>query len=167
MASTDRPVRTQSVNYRAVSASATPQRTLSQQQSGGRINSSSYQGNLNNVAQKDHEQSDLAHPKSSNRSSSREQSTPLSHSTRTESVRSSHRSHPKSGAFGRYSETTPTKPIGDAAGKIPPGSSGSGRRRTTIGASSGQWALGKTIGAGSMGKVKIAKNLESGEQVSY
>jgi hypothetical protein len=29
----------------------------------------------------------------------------------------------------------------------------------------GQWALGKTIGAGSMGKVKIAKNMETGEQV--
>lgn len=31
---------------------------------------------------------------------------------------------------------------------------------------SGQWALGKTIGAGSMGKVKLAKNMETGEQVS-
>lgn len=30
---------------------------------------------------------------------------------------------------------------------------------------SGNWALGKTIGAGSMGKVKIARNLETGEQV--
>ena len=167
MASTDRPVRTQSVKYRAVSASSTPQRTLSQQQSGGRVNPSSYQGNLSNVAHRDYEQSNLARPQSSNKSSSREQSTPLSHSTRSESVRSSHRSHPKSGTFGRYSETTPTKSTGDGAGKVPPGSSGSARRRTTIGASSGQWALGKTIGAGSMGKVKIAKNLNSGEQVSY
>lgn len=39
------------------------------------------------------------------------------------------------------------------------------KRRTTITTSSGQWALGKTIGAGSMGKVKLAKNLETGEQV--
>jgi serine/threonine protein kinase KIN1/2 len=48
------------------------------------------------------------------------------------------------------------------------GSSGgsAARRRTTIGASTGQWALGKTIGQGSMGKVKIAKNLETQEQVS-
>lgn len=167
MASADRPVRTQSVKYRAVSASSTPQRTFSQQQSGGRVNPSSYQGPLNNVAQKDFEQSNLARPQSSHRGSSREQSTSLSHATRTESVTSPRRSHPKSGTFGRYSETTPTKTTGDAAGKVPPGSSGSARRRTTIGASSGQWALGKTIGAGSMGKVKIAKNLESGEQVSH
>lgn len=165
MASTDRPIRTQSVNYRAVSASSTPQRTLSHQHSPGRANHSSYQGNLNNLAQKDHEQSNLVRPQSSNKSSSREQNIPLSHSSRTESVRSSHRGHPKSGAYGRYAEATPSKPAGEAAGKVPPGSSGSARRRTTIGASSGQWALGKTIGAGSMGKVKIAKNLDTGEQV--
>ncbi|OAL73469.1 CAMK/CAMKL/KIN1 protein kinase [Trichophyton violaceum] len=40
------------------------------------------------------------------------------------------------------------------------------KRRTTITTPSGQWALGKTIGAGSMGKVKLAKNLETGEQVA-
>lgn len=39
------------------------------------------------------------------------------------------------------------------------------RRRTTITTPTGQWALGKTIGAGSMGKVKLAKNMETGEQV--
>lgn len=39
------------------------------------------------------------------------------------------------------------------------------RRRTTITTPTGQWALGKTIGAGSMGKVKLAKNAETGEQV--
>lgn len=40
------------------------------------------------------------------------------------------------------------------------------KRRTTITApATGQWALGKTIGAGSMGKVKLAKNVETGEQV--
>lgn len=40
------------------------------------------------------------------------------------------------------------------------------KRRTTITApSTGTWALGKTIGAGSMGKVKLAKNAETGEQV--
>ncbi len=45
------------------------------------------------------------------------------------------------------------------------GNGGSSKRRTTISAQTGQWALGKTIGAGSMGKVKLAKNLETGEQV--
>ena len=39
------------------------------------------------------------------------------------------------------------------------------KRRTTVTTPSGQWALGKTIGAGSMGKVKLAKNMETGEQV--
>jgi hypothetical protein len=40
------------------------------------------------------------------------------------------------------------------------------KRRTTITApSTGTWALGKTIGAGSMGKVKLAKHAETGEQV--
>lgn len=41
------------------------------------------------------------------------------------------------------------------------------KRRTMITTPTGQWALGKTIGAGSMGKVKIAKNLETGEQVGF
>jgi serine/threonine protein kinase len=39
------------------------------------------------------------------------------------------------------------------------------KRRTTITTPTGNWALGKTIGAGSMGKVKLAKNIETGEQV--
>jgi hypothetical protein len=40
------------------------------------------------------------------------------------------------------------------------------KRRTTITTPTGNWALGKTIGAGSMGKVKLAKNIETGEQVT-
>jgi hypothetical protein len=40
------------------------------------------------------------------------------------------------------------------------------KRRTTVTAPyTGTWALGKTIGAGSMGKVKLAKHNETGEQV--
>ena len=42
----------------------------------------------------------------------------------------------------------------------------SGRSRTTIPAQTGNWVLGKTIGAGSMGKVKLARRAEGGEQVS-
>ena len=41
------------------------------------------------------------------------------------------------------------------------------RKRTEIDAQTGKWSLGKTIGAGSMGKVKLAKNLETGEQVRF
>ena len=40
------------------------------------------------------------------------------------------------------------------------------RKRTTIDATTGHWELGKTIGAGSMGKVKLARNKETGEQVA-
>ncbi|KAK3672585.1 Serine/threonine-protein kinase [Recurvomyces mirabilis] len=40
------------------------------------------------------------------------------------------------------------------------------RRRTTIDATTGHWDLGKTIGAGSMGKVKLARNKATGEQVA-
>ena len=40
------------------------------------------------------------------------------------------------------------------------------RKRTNITAQTGTWSLGKTIGAGSMGKVKLAKNQETGETVS-
>ncbi|PBP27270.1 Pkinase-domain-containing protein [Diplocarpon rosae] len=42
----------------------------------------------------------------------------------------------------------------------------SGKSRTTIPASTGNWILGKTIGAGSMGKVKLARRAEGGEQVA-
>jgi len=41
----------------------------------------------------------------------------------------------------------------------------SGKSRTTIPAQTGNWVLGKTIGAGSMGKVKLARRVEGGEQV--
>jgi len=40
------------------------------------------------------------------------------------------------------------------------------RSRTTIPTQSGKWILGKTIGAGSMGKVKLARKEDTGEQVS-
>lgn len=43
---------------------------------------------------------------------------------------------------------------------------GKGKSRTTIPAATGNWILGKTIGAGSMGKVKLARKAEGGEQVS-
>jgi serine/threonine protein kinase KIN1/2 len=39
------------------------------------------------------------------------------------------------------------------------------RSRTTIPAQTGNWVLGETIGAGSMGKVKLARRVEGGEQV--
>lgn len=59
----------------------------------------------------------------------------------------------------------PAQPV--PASHLPPASSIQPRRRTTITTPTGTWALGKTIGAGSMGKVKIAKNIETGEQVGF
>jgi serine/threonine protein kinase len=44
---------------------------------------------------------------------------------------------------------------------------GRGKSRTTIPAQTGNWVLGKTIGAGSMGKVKLARRVEGGEQVGF
>jgi hypothetical protein len=41
------------------------------------------------------------------------------------------------------------------------------KRPNTVNGKSGVWYLGKTIGAGSMGKVKIAKLLETSETVSF
>jgi hypothetical protein len=57
-------------------------------------------------------------------------------------------------------QTAPASHLHTAAAAQP-------KRRTTITTPSGQWALGKTIGAGSMGKVKLAKNMETGEQVGF
>lgn len=39
--------------------------------------------------------------------------------------------------------------------------------RTSIPTQSGKWILGKTIGAGSMGKVKLARKEDSTEQVGH
>jgi hypothetical protein len=41
------------------------------------------------------------------------------------------------------------------------------RSRTTIPTQSGKWILGKTIGAGSMGKVKLARKEDGSEQVRH
>jgi serine/threonine protein kinase KIN1/2 len=70
----------------------------------------------------------------------------------------------------RYSSNMPTQ-AANGAGPAPvvtPSESkhkSSGKSRTTIPAQTGNWVLGKTIGAGSMGKVKLARRAEGGEQV--
>ncbi|KJZ74606.1 hypothetical protein HIM_05956 [Hirsutella minnesotensis 3608] len=48
----------------------------------------------------------------------------------------------------------------------PPVASKQTRSRTTIPTQSGKWILGKTIGAGSMGKVKLARKEDGSEQVA-
>ena len=74
----------------------------------------------------------------------------------------------------RYAEPTPAPAPAPSNGTTEHGrSTASGgqhpqnlRRRTTIDATTGHWELGKTIGAGSMGKVKLARNKDTGEQVA-
>jgi serine/threonine protein kinase len=68
------------------------------------------------------------------------------------------------GIEGPAAVQTPSAARTQSDAGVPHGSGGSAKRRTTIDATTGQWSLGKTIGAGSMGKVKLAKNLETGEQ---
>ena len=63
------------------------------------------------------------------------------------------------------SASQPPPPPQHATATSTPAAAAAPRRRTTITTPTGQWALGKTIGAGSMGKVKLAKNTETGEQV--
>ncbi|MCJ1403285.1 serine/threonine-protein kinase KIN2 [Xylographa trunciseda] len=129
------------------------------------------------VARRDHETSNLARPSSSRRSSSRDRSyTGATSSTRTDTARTTHRSNSRPSNFRYSSELTgtPDASTNGASATTPTTNGGAPaqgvqapvKRRTTIGAQTGQWSLGKTIGAGSMGKVKLAKNLETGEQVA-
>ena len=131
---------------------------------------------LATVSRRDHENTNLARPSSSRRSSSRDRSyTGVASVTRTETGRTSYRSNSRPSNVRYSSEATgvPDASTNGASTTTPTstggapmqGSQGPVKRRTTIGAQTGQWSLGKTIGAGSMGKVKLAKNLETGEQV--
>jgi hypothetical protein len=141
--------------------------------SSGNRPSASQQAALTNVAQRDFEQSNLAQPSSTRRSISRDQDRERAqYPARTDSMRAgSHRTTGSRGTSDRYASI-------DGASQQQPPTNGvvadptqartqpsQGRRRTTIDTQTGRWGLGKTIGAGSMGKVKLAKNLETGEQV--
>ena len=137
--------------------------------------SMSNQQSLAGVARRDYETTNLARPHPSRRSSSRDGGAYVAPSPapRAEATRNAHRSDSRPGHH-RYSSEIPRTPAsashagsqsrsrGDA-----PSHEGSTtmKRRTTITAQTGVWSLGKTIGAGSMGKVKIAKHMDTGEQV--
>lgn len=165
--STSRPHRTQSSSVRSGAPPNPPNRTPSQ----SHRTSASGQAGLASVARRDVEQSNVAQPTTSGRSSSRDRTNPSQYPVRTDSVRANH--NRTSSRSDRYAS------IDGASQQQPPPTNGvvadsshsrsaqptAGRRRTTIDTSTGRWGLGKTIGAGSMGKVKLAKNLETGEQV--
>lgn len=170
--------------HRAYSTSTRPPPVISNPRPSSQYNrppSSGQQQPLSNVLpQRDYETSNVADISSSRRSMSRDRGYAPPAVTRTESVRSTHRTSSRPG-HSRYGsdattasmvaangETTPvqTPTAGAEPGDRTAASSGTvNRRRTTITGKSGQWTLGKTIGAGSMGKVKLAKKLETGEQV--
>lgn len=72
---------------------------------------------------------------------------------------------PASANYTTQSSSTRSRPDGEQSSQPAPASVQpvQAKKRTTITMQTGTWSLGKTIGAGSMGKVKIAKNLETGE----
>ncbi len=164
-----------------VTSQSTPPPAYSRSQSQTRGPPTSQQAALASIARKDHETSNIARPSSSRRSFSRDRSNVGPPPTRTDSTRDSRRSTSRPGhSRNNSSYLSPTGTAAangvTAAVQTPgggrsqsdaavSGSGGSSKRRTTISAQTGNWSLGKTIGAGSMGKVKLAKCLETGEQV--
>ncbi|KAK3176347.1 hypothetical protein OEA41_007670 [Lepraria neglecta] len=170
---TDRPQRTASSAAKPPTTPSGPMRPNSQAYA--RPTSSSQQASLAGVARRDYETTNLARPPSSHRSSSRDGNYTAPPPKRTESTRDSRRTSSRPGHARNSSRASTTD--GPIAAQTPsaartqsdagvPGSGGSTKRRTTVAAQTGEWSLGKTIGAGSMGKVKLAKNLETGEQVA-
>lgn len=163
------PHRTQSMASRNATLATTPHRANSTSQTQNRPPSSSRQANLVHMARRDTEQTNFSRPPSSRRNSSTDKHHAEKAPTRTDSTKSTRRTSSRPG-HSRHNSDAPLSPATNGIAsenntKVPPASSGQPRRRTTISAQTGQWALGKTIGAGSMGKVKIARNLETGEQV--
>ncbi|KAL8693021.1 MAG: hypothetical protein Q9218_002078 [Villophora microphyllina] len=174
----ERPHRAPSNATRNPTTPTTDRRNAPQPQSMERQLSSSGQAQLANVARRDYETTNVARPPSSRRSSSRERSYAAPAPKRTDSTRDTRRSsgrpsHSRNNsqvaagappaANGTSTATPSRNPPPDPGSQ---GTAGVPKRRTTIPAQTGQYSLGKTIGAGSMGKVKLAKNLETGEQVA-
>lgn len=152
-------------------ASDNPRRSMSVPQGPGQTShhraGSGAQGNLSHVARRDSEQLNLARPSTAHRSDSRDQPSRDGGMSRSDSTRngqparyshSRHTSEANASTNGTSHETS-SRQAGPDASHAP-------RRRTTVEAKSGVWELGKTIGAGSMGKVKLARHRDTHEQVS-
>ncbi|OCT52010.1 Protein kinase kin1 [Cladophialophora carrionii] len=131
---------------------------------------------LVNVARRDFEQSNVASMPSSRRSTSRDGRAEY----QTDSASHGRSSSRPGSRRGSQDLTAPTNVVANGTSAHPPPSSAHprseahpsqphptvGRRRTSITCQTGTWSLGKTIGQGSMGKVKLAKNIETGEQAA-
>jgi len=168
-APSDLPHRTRSVAVRPSTTSQPPQTHSSHSKTPSHDRRPpSNHAPLESVARRDFEASNVARmPSRREASSDRSQERPST--ARTETTRR-HQRNPSSGGRQRDSvDMTPNSTAQEtsqhATGSNAPAAAAAPRRRTTITTPTGQWALGKTIGAGSMGKVKLAKNTETGEQV--
>lgn len=158
-------------------APTSPRRSLSTSQPATSTHSRSTSGaqpQLVNVARRDFEQSNLAKASSSSRrSESRDRpSGPApgrSDSTRngTTSSRHGHTRHNSDAPVPVAAPPTNGTPSDNMSRQTTNTMPQTARRRTTIDATTGHWELGKTIGAGSMGKVKLARNKETHETVSW
>jgi hypothetical protein len=154
------PSRSQSTRTKST-VPPSPQRTASTHHH----RTSSRHGALEEVLpQNDYETSNVA--QTSRRSSSKDRPLP----SRSESQRTSSGHHRPHHSRHPSDMSTAVANGGGPAPVVTPIESrhtgrSSGKSRTTIPAQTGNWVLGKTIGAGSMGKVKLARRVEGGEQV--
>ncbi|KAI1816559.1 hypothetical protein GGS20DRAFT_214728 [Poronia punctata] len=146
-------------------------------QSRSRRNSGSGRAIQDILPQKDYETSNVAQqPK---RTSSKDRRPPVSRGADTKSIqrrastRSNHSAHNSDMATAA---TAPAPAVNNGPAAVPPvmqaaaetRATGSKQRttRASIPTQSGKWLLGKTIGAGSMGKVKLARKEDGVEQVA-
>jgi hypothetical protein len=130
------------------------------------------------TARRDFETAGAPAPADSGRSASRDRGTTTQYPTRSDSLRAGPTQGSGSGhRERRYASIDATSSHGPAPPPGPPtngmaadhrgaGVAPAPRKRTYVTCSTGTWMLGKTIGQGSMGKVKLAKNQDTGEQVS-
>lgn len=169
--SSDLPHRTRSVAVRSSNTSQPPPQTQyshSKTPSYDRRPPTNHAA-LDSVARRDFEASNVQKmPSRREPSSERSQERPTT-ATRTESTRrhqrtSSTQAHQRD-SVDMTGAATADRAADSSQNATAPSAPTQPRRRTTITTPTGQWALGKTIGAGSMGKVKLAKNMETGEQV--
>lgn len=180
----DFPPRTRSVAVRPSTSSHSPHHQHQHQHHNYHSHSKSHSYDrrpptnnavFDSIARRDFESSRGLNSASSHRDSSdyRTQEPTPYRSDSTKRHRSNHSAHSSHRNSAGMTAAAPVMAEGVAGPPqaVPPShlhqaSAAQPKRRTTITTPSGQWALGKTIGAGSMGKVKLAKNIETGEQVS-
>ena len=172
MATTVSPTTVERSGSRRISSHSTPSRSQSSRVKSavspepGRTNST-HRRRASRVEevlpQLDYETSNVA-AQTSRTSSHKDRPLP----NRAESGRSASGHHHRSSSRYNSDMATTVANSGGPAPIVQPSESrhrSSGKSRTTIPAQTGNWVLGKTIGAGSMGKVKLARRVEGGEQV--